>query len=347
MELGKNSIVEISRQPESFQIVKNQFGKFDKIIEKCMEKKYTKVIFLGCGTSYYIAASAHSYFSKYTNISSIFLASYEFFLNTETYVKENEEILIVPFTRVASTSETMNAVKKGLTFKNVTSLQITTDEFSETYSTYSLYIPDMFEKSIVMTSSYSTMLYTAMYLTQKVAGNENCLKELGKLPEITKNIIESFQKESKRMGEELSDKTLLVGLGSGHLYGLAGETSVKVKEMALIPTEVYYSFEYRHGPISIADENTVFVYFVSKDTADEDYKLIKELKALKSTVIALGKINDEIKEVCDYSFSTELCECSEAPAIIIPIQYFGCYMAIAKQLNPDSPRNLSKAIILD
>ncbi len=346
MERGHFTLSEIGRQKEGLRNTLGLFKSFAPIIEEVRKENFDKVLFLGCGTSYFLAASASAYFNRFNDIPSMHLASYEFFKNTEYYIKNGEKVLLVPFTRVASTSETMNAVKKGVAMENVKSLQITCDDFSTTYSTWSLYLPEMFENSIVMTLSFTVMLYTAMYFAAKLANNERVLEELNKLPDDVDENIERFEREMKAFAEKEVSSKLLVGLGSGEFYGLAGESTIKVKEMSLEPTEVYYSLEYRHGPISIADENTVIAYFVSKNTADDDLRLIKELKALGAKVVALGSLTDEIAEICDVSFKSKLCECAALCEYIIPMQYFGAYLSITRGYNPDEPKNLTKAIIL-
>ena len=54
----------------------------------------------------------------------------------------------------------------------------------------------------------------------------------------------------------------------------------------------------------------------------------------------------EMERKVDVAYKTELGECANLPELIIPLQYFGAYLAIAKGYDPDTPKNLSKAIIL-
>lgn len=346
MEKGHYTLTEIGRQHEAFAITRKQFPAFAQTIAEVKREGFNKILFLGCGTSYFLAAAASAYFARYNDITCDYLASFEFYKNTECYVKPTDKVLLVPFTRVASTTETMIAVKKGVALPNVKSLQITCDDYSYQYSTWSLYIPDMHENSIVMTSSFSTMLYTAMFFAAEMAGNRPVLEELDKLPEDTGAHMAAYSEKMQALAEKYTDMKVFVGLGSGPYYGLAGESSIKVKEMTLTPSECYYSLEYRHGPISIADKRTVIAYFVSENTCAEDAKLIGELKALGACVIALGCVTGEIESLADVSYKTDICECANLPELIIPLQYFGAYLAVAKGYDPDAPQNLSKAIIL-
>ncbi len=346
MGKGQYTLAEIGNQHKAFETVRAQFPAFAETVAAVKKEGFTKILFLGCGTSYYLAAAASAYFARYNQITCDHLASFEFYKNTEYYVKPSDKVLLVPFTRVASTTETMAAVKKGVALPNVKSLQITCDDYSYQYSTWSLYIPDLQENSIVMTSSFSSMLYTAMFFAAAMAGNAQALEQLNKLPEDAAAHMAEFSDKVKPLAEASTGMKVFIGLGSGVHYGLAGEASIKVKEMTLTPSECYYSLEYRHGPISIADDQTVVAYYVSDNTCGEDAKLIGELKALGARVIALGCVSEEIQRTADVSFQSGLCQCAALPELIIPLQYFGSYLAIAKGFDPDTPKNLSKAVIL-
>lgn len=343
---GEKTIREILRQADSFGKVEKQFDEFEIEIKKAFEKKYDEILFLGCGTSFYLAATLTAYFEKYNDISAKFIASYDFYLNTENYINKNKKYLIVPLTRVASTTETYKAVNKGRTYENVKSLAITCDEFSYDYNDYVLYIKDMFEESIVMTSSYSTMLYVGMLLSAVVSKNEELERLLRALPSNSIEFIKETNEKVKKLAKDIYKLKLFVGLGTGNLYGLAGEASIKLKEMCLVPTEVFSTLEYRHGPISICNEDAVYAVFVEKNCVNESLALIRELKEKKAKVIGFGAISKEIDKICDMTFKNMNGGESSLPALIVPIQLMGAYVALEKKLNPDVPRGLTKAVIL-
>lgn len=48
-------------------------------------------------------------------------------------------------------------------------------------------------------------------------------------------------------------------LGSGCRYGLACEASLELKEISLAISEPFHSMEFRHGPLSIVDANTLVI----------------------------------------------------------------------------------------
>ncbi len=57
---------------------------------------------------------------------------------------------------------------------------------------------------------------------------------------------------AERVGADESTKRITY-LGSGPLFGLASEATVKMKEMSLSVAEPYHFMEFRHGPMSLVD----------------------------------------------------------------------------------------------
>ncbi|MGO8656015.1 SIS domain-containing protein, partial [Rhizobium ruizarguesonis] len=55
----------------------------------------------------------------------------------------------------------------------------------------------------------------------------------------------------------IADRSHFVFLGGGPLFGVALEGALKLMEMSQIMTQAFHPLEYRHGPISLADEVTV------------------------------------------------------------------------------------------
>lgn len=110
-------------------------------------------------------------------------------------------------------------------------------------------------------------------------------------------------------------------LGQGWAYGLALEAGLKMREAAGAWTESYPAMEYRHGPISIAAPGRV--------------------------VWGLGGLPVGLD--CQVAATGAHLEVSrlDAMAELIRIQKLAVLIAQAQGLNPDTPRNLTRSVILD
>ncbi len=111
-------------------------------------------------------------------------------------------------------------------------------------------------------------------------------------------------------------------LSTGWSIGLAYEAALKMREASLSWSEAYPATEYRHGPMSITDENSV-VWLLG----DVPAELPAEIAAMGGMVVSSpGR---------------------DAQAELIRAQRLAVGRGQARGLDPDLPRNLSRSVILD
>jgi fructoselysine-6-P-deglycase FrlB-like protein len=118
----------------------------------------------------------------------------------------------------------------------------------------------------------------------------------------------------------LTTRTRFAFLGTGWTIGLAHEAALKLREAAQAWTESYPAMEFRHGPLSVADE--------------------------RGAVVVLGAapegLADEVR-----ALGAQLVESARDPmAQLITAQRLAVALAEARGLNPDRPRNLARSVIL-
>jgi len=110
-------------------------------------------------------------------------------------------------------------------------------------------------------------------------------------------------------------------LGTGWTVGLAAEAALKMREASLSWTESYPAMEYRHGPMSITDESSV-VWFLGPPPD----RLAGEAEALGAVVVSVPE-RDPMAE-------------------LIRVQRLAVEVGLAKGLDPDRPRHLTRSIVL-
>jgi fructoselysine-6-P-deglycase FrlB-like protein len=111
-----------------------------------------------------------------------------------------------------------------------------------------------------------------------------------------------------------------VFLGHGWTVGLAHEAALKMREAAQATTESYPAMEYRHGPVSLAGSGSLVWILGTPDATIE-----ADVAATGATV-----------RVADRAPMAEL----------ILIQRMAVALAIAKGLDPDHPRHLTRSVML-
>ncbi len=119
---------------------------------------------------------------------------------------------------------------------------------------------------------------------------------------------------------ELTERSEFTFLGRGWAAAVADEAALKLREAARTWAESYPAMEYRHGPISVSDENTV-VWALGEVPAD----LLADARGTGATVIASD---------------------ADPLAGLIGAQRLAAALAERKGIDPDQPRALSRSVIL-
>jgi fructoselysine-6-P-deglycase FrlB-like protein len=109
-------------------------------------------------------------------------------------------------------------------------------------------------------------------------------------------------------------------LGTGWAAGIAAEAALKAREAAGAWAEAYPAMEYRHGPISVADERTL-VWFFGVPPAG----LVEEVRHTGASVEAAP---------------------ADPLVDLVRAQRLAVRLAGARGLDPDRPRHLARSIIL-
>jgi fructoselysine-6-P-deglycase FrlB-like protein len=115
-------------------------------------------------------------------------------------------------------------------------------------------------------------------------------------------------------------RTQFTFLGRGWSVGLANEAALKLREAALAWAESYPAMEYRHGPVSISDADSV-VWFLGEPPqglADE---------AARTGALVVAEPRDPMAE-------------------LVRVQRLAAALALAKGLDPDNPRHLARSVVL-
>jgi glucosamine--fructose-6-phosphate aminotransferase (isomerizing) len=139
-------------------------------------------------------------------------------------------------------------------------------------------------------------------------------------------------------------------LGRGLNFPVALEGALKLKEISYIHAEGFSAAEIKHGPIALINDETPSVFLVPNDRLrDKIISSMKEIKARKGKVIAIAVEGDkEILEIADdVIFVPEADEMVYPYLMIVPLQLFAYYCALALGRDVDQPRNLAKSVTVE
>lgn len=113
-----------------------------------------------------------------------------------------------------------------------------------------------------------------------------------------------------------------VYLGHGPAVGMANEAALKLREAAIAWAESYPAYDYRHGPIAVADAHTL-VWIIGRAP-----------DGLADQITTTGAQVESRPEI-------------EPMAELVRAQRLAVALSLHKGLDPDAPRHLTRSIILD
>ena len=301
---------------------------------------YEQAIFTGCGSTYYLSLAAAALYQELTGCPAQAVPAGELLLNPQT-ILVNQKTLLVAVSRSGGTTETVKAVERFKSEKRGdVGVILTHEEVRSRSAEVHIVISKGREESIAQTRSFASMYIAASVFCARMAGRADLIDAMGQLPEIGDWVIGKYESFAKQIGENLEFDRFYF-LGSGIRDGLACEVNLKMKEMTLTHSEPFHFLEFRHGPMSMVNQNAVVVGLLSDANRDHEAKVLSEMKMLGATVADLGERD------ADVQFESGIPESVRGVLYLPVLQLMAFYRSVAKGLNPDKPNHLTAVVRLD
>jgi glutamine---fructose-6-phosphate transaminase (isomerizing) len=302
---------------------------------------YEMVLFAGCGSTYYLSLAAAALYQELTGRAARAVPAGELLLNPNIVVRDNIPQLLVAISRSGTTTETVKAAEKFKAEKRGAVVVISNyDEALSRLADVNIVIDKGREESVAQTRSFASMYVAITAFCARIAGRQDLLAAMHGLPKVGERLIEKYEAFAKELGEDLNFDRFYF-LGSGLRYGLACEVNLKMKEMTLTHSEPFHFLEFRHGPMSMVNENAVVVGMLSDANRVHEAKVLSEMEELGGTVASLAEKD------ADVEFDSEVPESVRSVLYLPVLQLMAFYRSLAKGLNPDRPKNLTAVVQLN
>ncbi|HOX29444.1 MAG TPA: SIS domain-containing protein [bacterium] len=311
-------------------------------------REYDDVLFIGAGTSYHLAAAAAAAYRFVAGETALAVpASEVVFFNRYNLIKERKYLAVL-FSRSGRTKETLTALEEMRKHNRIAAVAISCDPSSPLCAQCEVSFPvkNCFEESVIMTKSFTSMLFVSHMVTMALSerfANATYLEQLadeGKAAfEMQRRVIDGITAETP-----LDRITIL---GGGPMYGLAREAGLKLDEAAHLRTQVLNALELRHGPRSALTEKDLVILFGSTSALDLEIDLLREVKSIGAkTLVFCEKKEREYDGIADYIIPAGrgIPEVYRGMLYMPFIQYLAVRAALQKGIDPDSPPNLTHVV---
>jgi glucosamine--fructose-6-phosphate aminotransferase (isomerizing) len=349
--MGAYSLAEILSQPKIWGDCLKQLEAASAVRE--IGKRFSKDaewMFIGCGSSYYIALTAAASWTAITGTRARAIPASELLLFPDLILAGVKDFVPVLISRSGYTSEVLRAAE-FLNQQKIPSIAVScaTKQKLEDLATISILLPAADEQSTVMTRAFTSMLLALQYLGASLAGDAEMIRGLTDLPVAAEKLVNNFPEKIRGFVNQnrFSD---YVCLGQGPYYGLACESALKLTEMSCSFAQCFHTLEFRHGPKSIVSGETLIAFLLSEANDDAEVTLLEEVKALGGVTLAVAnRIDARGRASADLvvELESDLPEYSRLAWFAFTGQLMGLYTALLKGLDPDRPKNLSRVVVLD
>ena len=340
-------IKEIEEIPQTVKRLINKYyddGKylFDPQLIKDLDES-DHIIFIACGTSYHAGLVGGRYFEKYDKSASRFIASEWAF--HPTYPGKKPFIIMI--SQSGETADLIHCLKiiKEHNLKNL----IITNTGGSTLDRncmYSLLLYSGIEVSVASTKAYVAQVTLLAMLAAALSNDQKLITDLFDSLDVIYDIQDHYKPLIMKVADEIKDKKNLFYLGRSFDYFLSLEASLKLKEISYIHSEAIPGGELKHGPIALIEKGIpVIVFITDPDTASSMRGNIEEVKSRGAKVYTIAtkslSIPSDTIMVEDYAYYLS------SVAVSSIAFYLAYYVALAKGLNVDKPRNLAKSVTVE
>jgi glucosamine--fructose-6-phosphate aminotransferase (isomerizing) len=316
----------------------------------------SRIIILGCGTSWHAGLVAEYLFEEFTRIPVEVEYASEFRYRNPIIRADD---VIIAISQSGETADTLSAIKSAKAVGahvfgvcNVVGSSIARETDSGAYTHAGPEIGVASTKAFTSQVAVLTMIALHVGHRKGTISPERftrLLAELNNIPELVERVLEKATKIDS-IAEQFAKSENALYLGRGYQFPIALEGALKLKEISYIHAEGYPAAEMKHGPIALIDDDMPVIFIAPMDDVYEKVvSNIQEVKARGGRLLCVVTEGDkEVSALADFTIEIPRCDDALAPLLsVIPLQLLSYRMAVLRGCNVDQPRNLAKSVTVE
>ena len=336
---------------ENGRINLGKIGLTDEII-----KDITQIHIVACGSAWHVGTAAQYVIEDLAKIPVRVELGSEFRYRNPIL---NPNDLVVIISQSGETADSLAALREAKD-RGIRTLAIVNVEGSSIAreADHVFYTKAGIEIAVATTKGYMTQLVVTYMLAMQfglVRGHIDedtylhYIAELRKIPAAISKILEEKERLQWFAAKYAGMRDSFY-IGRGIDYAVCQEGSLKMKEISYVHSEAYAGGELKHGTISLIEDGILVVGVLTQDDLFE--KTISNMVECKSRGAYLMGLTTyghyEIEETADFVIYVPRIDSHFVGCLaVVPLQLLGYYVAVAKGLDVDKPRNLAKSVTVE
>jgi len=317
----------------------------DRFLDALQVADGRPIYLVGCGTSYHACLLGAYYFDQIAGIPAVPVLGPQFIEQYGRSVGPADTAVFV--SQSGETKDVLNAVKVmrqrgGRVLGVLNVLGSTLMHQSDVY----LPLACGYEISVPATKTFVNQAVLFLALAHRLAGHD--LASLAPLPALLQETIEATDEAARHMAAYLDDWPDFYYLGYGLTHPIALEAALKLKEITYVHCEGMFSSEFKHGPLSAVHDGYPVLFLVAPDDEMMVINHINEVTTRGGRAVAIAAEHAALRaNVHDYLVVPEADRFLAPILLTVPVQLIAYHLSVARGIDPDFPRNLSKTLTVD
>jgi glucosamine--fructose-6-phosphate aminotransferase (isomerizing) len=320
-------------------------------------KDLRRIAIVACGTSYHAGLVGRYAIEEWARVPVELDIASEFRYRNPVL---GDHDLVVGITQSGETADTLAAMRlaraagaKVIGVTNVMGSQATRDADGVIFTRAGLEIGVAATKTFVAQVAVMYLLGLKLAQVRGTLAPERAAElaqKVKQLPHLISELMETIDEPIRKIAERWAGSDFFLYLGRHVGLPICLEGALKLKEISYIPTDAYAAGEMKHGPIALLDERTPVVCVATDSPVlDKVLSNVAEVQARGAHVIAVAtEGNASVAHHAEEVVTVPNTDWLLQPILaVIPLQLLAYYIARARGLNVDQPRNLAKTVTVE
>jgi glucosamine--fructose-6-phosphate aminotransferase (isomerizing) len=303
------------------------------------------VYFVGCGTSYHACLLGAYYFNQIAGRAAVPVLGPQFMEQYGSALGPDDVAVFV--SQSGETKDVLNAIK-AMRPKGGRVLGVLNVVGSTLAHQSDVYLPLAcgYEISVPATKTFVNQAVLFLYLATRLAGRDPA--ELSALPGLLARTLDATDAAARAVAEYLHRWDDMYYLGYGITHPIALEGALKLKEITYAHCEGIFSSEFKHGPLSAVHDGYPVIFITAPGDEGMLINHVNEVTTRGGRAIAIAAEDPALRaNVHDYLVIPEADRFLSPILLTLPAQLISYHMSVARGIDPDFPRNLSKTLTVD
>jgi glucosamine--fructose-6-phosphate aminotransferase (isomerizing) len=311
-----------------------------------------RIVIVACGTASYAGMLGEYLIEELADIPVELQIGSEFKYRNEPFSRGTALIVV---SQSGETADTIAAIKKAeqygvLCLGVVNAVGSTIARMTDA----GVYCHAGPEQAVASTKAFIAQVLVLMQIALFLGKDRSplyndLLHEIEALPAKAEQVLKQAD-TIKKLAEKYKDYRDFLFIGRRYGYPTALEGTLKLKECAIIHAEGFAAGEMKHGPLALIDENfPTFALAGDGPMLEKTISNMQEIRARKGKILVVATEGNKTiaANADDVIYIPKTMEQTEPILQAIVMQLFSYYVAVAKGLNVDRPRNLAKSVTVE